>query len=117
VFAPVPTAPRTVAEQTEETTTTVKNPFEGVSPDISPLGDGFDSALGIILGVIWGVVLIYVAVKLLTSLGKFAGAKKQGHYEELGEHTDEMKRRGIALVAVAAFGVIIGAVLKLAGML
>ena len=30
---------------------------------------------------------------------------------------DEMKRRGIALVAVAAFGVIIGAVLKLAGML
>lgn len=95
----------------------VNNPFEGVSPNIAPLGAGFDNALTVILGIIWGLVLVYTAVKLLTSFGKFAGARKQGHYEELGDHTDELKRRGIALVSVAGFGVIIGALLKVAGML
>lgn len=95
----------------------IDNPFDGVKPDISPLGSGFDGALGIILGVIWGIVLIICAVALLTSLSKFSTAKKQGHYEDMSEHTDVMKRRGLALVGVAAFGTIIGAVLKLAGML
>lgn len=102
-------APRVTAE--------VKNPFDGVSPDIAPLGSGFDNALTVILGVIWGLVLIYVSVKLLTSFVKFSGARKQGHYEDMGEHTDELKRRGVAVIAVAAFGVLIGAVLKVAGML
>lgn len=110
-----------VAEKKEEGTTeegtTVENPFQGVSPDISPLGNGFDSALGLILGVVWGIVLIYCAVNLLTSFMKFSGAKKQGHYEDMSEHTDVMKRRAAALIGVAAFGTIVGAVLKLAGML
>ena len=95
----------------------IKNPFDGVTPDITPLGAGFDSALTVILGVIWGGVLIYVATKLLTSFAKFAGARNQGRYEDMGEHTDELKRRGVAVVCVAAFGVIIGAVLRVAGML
>lgn len=106
-----------LAEKKEEEGTTVKNPFDGVSPDIAPLGNGFDNALSVILGVIWGLVLIYVSVKLLTSFISYSSAKKQGHYEELGDHTDEIKRRGIAVIAVAAFGVLIGAVLKVAGML
>lgn len=111
------TALTVMAETTEEEGTTVNNPFDGVSPDISALGSGFDNALTVILGVIWGLVLIYVSVKLLTSFVKFSGARKQGHYEEMGEHTDELKRRGVAVIAVAAFGVLIGAVLKVAGML
>lgn len=105
-----------VAEKKDEGTK-IDNPFQGVSPDISPLGNGFDGALGLILGVIWGVVLIICAVNLLTSFSKFSSAKKQGHYEDMSEHTDVMKRRAIALIAVAAFGTLIGAVLKLAGML
>lgn len=95
----------------------IKNPFDGVSPNLAPLGAGFDNSTTVILGIIWGLVLLYVATKLLTSFGRFAGARKQGHYEDMSDHTGELKRRGIALVCVAAFGVIIGSALRLAGTL
>lgn len=57
----------------------VDNPFDHTSPDIGPLGPIFSNKLYAMLGVVWGLAVIYSAIRLIMGIIKFLGAKRIAH--------------------------------------
>lgn len=93
----------------------VDNPFQGENPDFEFFGVQFKNALvGLVTGL-WGVVIIVLGGALLWNSGKWGWARQRGMSDDMEDGATGMKRSGAALLAVALFGVIIGAILQVTG--
>nr|WP_179193065.1 hypothetical protein [Thermococcus litoralis] len=93
----------------------VDNPFEGENPDFEFFGVQFKNALvGLVTGL-WGVIIIFLGAALLWNAGKWGWARQRGMSDDMEDGATGMKRSGAALLAVAMFGVIIGAILQVTG--
>lgn len=89
----------------------IKNPFDGVTPSVDVFGVKFVGAIGLILGGIWGLVLIGTAGAFLINVGKWGIAKRRNRSDDISEGADGAKVSLIAFGAAVGVSVIIGAVI------
>lgn len=89
----------------------IDNPFDGVTPSIDVFGVKFVGAIGLILGGIWGLVLIGTAGAFLVNVGKWGIAKRRNRSDDISEGADGAKVSLIAFGAAVGVSVIIGAVI------
>ena len=91
------------------------NPLDGVTPNIDIFGVKIKSGAAMILGGIWGVIMVLIAGSWLIAWGSYALAKKRGHADSLAEGADNLKRSDLAMAGCACAGVILAAVLFFSG--
>ncbi|MGQ4496608.1 hypothetical protein ACUH95_06370 [Dermabacteraceae bacterium P13101] len=91
----------------------IKNPFDGVSPNINVFGTGFSSLANNLLSGVWGVVLVGCAIYVLLSTLKWASARKQARTEDLTEAAGSLKASLVALAFAAGAPILVRAILSL----
>jgi hypothetical protein len=90
----------------------IPNPLDGVAPNAEVFGLKFTGALGLALGGLWGVVLIYTVGAVIVGLGKWGWAKKVSHNKDaLAEGASDFKQALVVFGLTAMLSLIIGAVL------
>lgn len=89
------------------------NPFNGVVPDFSIFGVQFTKAWQKLLAGVWGLAFVVVAFGAIRAVIELQHAKRGGYQSSVLEHTESAKRSGLALGALAALGIIFGAVIAL----
>ena len=90
-----------------------RNPFDGILPDFNVFGLAFTKAWQKVLAGFWGLAFVVVAIGAIRAVIELQHAKKGGYQSSVLEHTDSAKRSGLALGALAALGIIFGAVVAL----
>lgn len=90
-----------------------KNPFQGVVPNFEVFGVEFTAAWQKLLGGIWGIAFVLAAFGAIRAVLELQHAKKGGYQTSVHEHTESAKRSGFAVAALAALGIIFGAVIAL----
>lgn len=91
----------------------MKNPFEGVTPDISVFGTQINGLAILVLAGVWGIVLIGVAIAALLGGAKWAAARQNHHSDEMTEAAGSLKKSLIAFAAVVAMPILFGAIIFL----
>lgn len=91
----------------------VLNPFNGITPDFTVFGIPFTAAWQKVLGGVWGIAFVIVAFGAIRAVVELQAAKKGGYQSSVLEHTESAKRSGLALLALAALGIIFGAVVAI----
>lgn len=90
------------------------NPFDGVKPDPTWLGDNFTTQWKLALGGIWFLVILACAfflLKAITKLRHFKNAKMPQKAEQAkGEVLGTSVMTGAAIIVPAIFGFILSAV-------
>ena len=102
--APDPTAPAAGSGD-------VKNPLDGIKPDLSVFGAAFESVWGRVFGGIWALGIAAAAGMLGKSLLDMNAAKKLGNTTLASEATSDVRYRAAALGALVALPVIVGAII------
>jgi hypothetical protein len=93
----------------------IDNPLDGILPDFSIFGAEFTELWQKILAGIWGIGIIIAVVFLIIGIVKMAGASSGGNPNEYKTARNQAMWGGIALGALAALAVIVGAILALFG--
>jgi len=88
-----------------------ENPFEGVTPDPTAFGSGINSILVLLLGGVWGIVLVVIAIMTLIQLAKWGSARQDARSEDMTEAAAGFKRNLIVFGCTAGVGIIFGAIL------
>lgn len=84
---------------------TFDNPFDHTSPNLSIFGVELTNRTYLLLGGLWGAVVVFLAAKLLIAIGKFASAKKvQNNPDYLSEASSDLKLVAIALIMTVMVG-------------
>lgn len=91
----------------------IDNPIDGVVPDFSVFGAEFNSWWKKLFGAIWALAIIWVLAQLVIAIATMAQSKGS-HPQELQESRRSAAWAGGALACLAAFGVIVGAILAVA---
>jgi hypothetical protein len=93
----------------------IDNPFEPVTPDFNVFGVKFTGAVELLLGGVWGAVLIWCAFAVLIGFGKWAWARQVSHNKQaLSDGASEAKQALVVFACVALVSVIIGAIITFA---
>lgn len=92
---------------------TITNPFPG-APNFGAFGDVFDTWWKKLFGAVWALGLIVAGFYLVVGLAAMAKADNNNPRAHQ-EGQEKAKGAGIGFVALAGLGVIIGAILTLAG--
>lgn len=90
-----------------------KNPFNGVVPDFSIFGVEFTNAWQKLLAGLWGLAFVVTAFGAIRATLELQHAKKGGYQAGVLEHTESVKKSGLALAGLSALGIIFGAVVAL----
>lgn len=93
----------------------VKNPLDGVSPDMSVLGDAFNSVWVRVAGAIWGLMLAGAAVYLGASFLNLAQAKRMSNSHMMTDAAGDVRLRAAALAGLVALPLIVGAIITVVG--
>lgn len=88
-----------------------KNPFDGVSPNPGAFGTGINSVLVLILGGVWGIVLIIEAIYCLIHLLKWQAARKDARTDDVTEASGAFKVGLIVFALTIGLPVVIGAII------
>ncbi|MGQ4510710.1 hypothetical protein ACUH9X_08235 [Dermabacteraceae bacterium P13147] len=91
----------------------IKNPFDGISPDINVFGTGFSSLTNTLLSGAWAAALIGCAIYIAISGYKWAAARKQAHTDNLMDAAGALKISLLAFAATAASPILVQAILAL----
>ena len=92
----------------------IKNPFDGMVPDFTVFGVAFDAWWKKLFVGLWAIAIIIAAVYLV--MGLTAMAKSDANNPRLHEEGQKRaKGAGLGLACLAGFGVIVGAILFVAG--
>ncbi|MBV7411441.1 hypothetical protein KRX56_01625 [Dermabacteraceae bacterium TAE3-ERU27] len=81
----------------------VKNPLDGISPNIGVFGKGFSGLANTLLSGVWGIALAVAACYIILNGLKWATARKQARTDDLTEAAGSLK------ISLAAFAVIVAA--------
>lgn len=92
----------------------IDNPIDGIVPDFTVFGSEFNSWWKKLFGALWAGALIWAAVAFLIAIAT-AAQSKGGHPQELAESRKSAAVSGVVLAALAGFGIIVGAILAVAG--
>lgn len=93
------------------------NPLDGVTPNLELLGVRFSNMVTLVLGAIWAVALAVIAAAFLWNLAKWGLAGQRGNVDDVEDGSAGAKRSAIAFFGTAIAGIILGALLAVAGML
>jgi hypothetical protein len=93
----------------------VKNPLDGVTPDMSVLGGAFGQTWVRVAGAIWALMIAAAAISLGAAFLNMAQAKKLGNSHMMSEATSDVKIRGAALGGLVGLPVIVGAIIVVIG--
>ena len=93
------------------------NPLDGVSPNLELLGVKFSNMVTLVLGAIWALALAVIAAAFLWNLAKWGMAGQRGNIDDVEDGSSGAKRSAIAFFGTAIAGIILGALLAVAGML
>lgn len=92
----------------DPTPQTFDNPFDHTSPDLGVFGVDLSNKLYLLLGGVWGLVVLFLAVKLLAAIAKFVSAKKvQNNPDYLSEASSDLKLVAIGFVVTVMAGPIV----------
>jgi hypothetical protein len=93
----------------------VKNPMDGITPDMSVLGTAFGSVWARIAGAIWALLLgaatLYFGAGWLT----LAQAKKMGNSHMMADATGDLRLRAVAVGGLVALPLLMGAIIAVIG--
>lgn len=90
----------------------VPNPFDGVNPNPRAFGDQFNNLGVIVLGGLWGLVLLVLAGRAILALSKWAAHSRAGYGEQ--ELTSDAQAFKVALLV---FGIAIALPLIFGGVI
>lgn len=93
----------------------VKNPLDGVTPDMGVLGTAFAQTWVRVAAAIWGLLIAAATLYLASAFLAMAQAKKTGHTHMMSEATSDVKIRAAALAGLVGLPVIIGAIITVIG--
>ncbi|OIH82820.1 hypothetical protein BLJ79_17880 [Arthrobacter sp. UCD-GKA] len=93
------------------------NPLDGVTPNLELLGVRFSNMVTLVLGAIWALGLAVIAAAFLWNLTKWGLAGQRGNIDDVEDGSAGAKRSAIAFFGTAIAGIILGALLAVAGML
>ncbi|MEV6349582.1 hypothetical protein [Actinoplanes sp. NPDC051851] len=93
----------------------VKNPLDGVTPDLGILGAAFGSTWVRVFGALWALFIAAAAVYLGAAFLNMAQAKKLGNAHMMSESTSDVKIRAAALGGLVGLPVIVGAIITVIG--
>lgn len=91
----------------------IDNPIDGIVPDFSIFGAEFTEWWQKLFGALWALALVFSAVNLV--LGIAAMGKSNGNPEAHKEGQKKALWAGISTAGLAAFAVIFGVILAVAG--
>lgn len=92
----------------------VPNPFDGVNPNPRAFGDQFNNLGVIVLGGLWGLVLLYLAGKAIMALAKWSSHSKAGYgADDLTSDAQAFKVSLLVFGCAVAIPLIFGAVIFL----
>jgi hypothetical protein len=91
----------------------IANPIDGILPDFTIFGTEFTQWWQKIFAALWALALLVTIVFLLQGIVTMATAGDNPHDHSRGR--SRAVTAAISLVCVAAFGVIVGAILQVAG--
>lgn len=90
----------------------IDNPLDGVTPTVEVFGVTFKGRLNIILGGLWGLVLVISAAAVIIAAGKWAWAAKVVHSSDSAlEGAGQFRSALVAFGALAGMSTILGAIL------
>lgn len=93
------------------------NPLDGVTPNLELLGVKFSNMVTLVLGAIWALALAIIAAAFLWNLAKWGLAGQRGNIDDVEDGSAGAKRSALAFFGTAIAGIILGALLSVAGML
>jgi hypothetical protein len=93
----------------------VKNPLDGVTPDMGILGPAFGSTWTRVAGAIWAILIAVAVLYLAASFLSMAQAKRLGNSHMVTEATGDLKIRAAALAGLVGLPVIVGAIITVVG--
>ncbi|MEE2061755.1 hypothetical protein [Rhodococcus artemisiae] len=88
-----------------------ENPLDGITPNLDVFGGALNDVWARVIAGIWAAVLGAAGINLMTALYKIRKARAGGYQSELSDSMDAAKTAAVAFGAVAAAGVIMGAIL------
>lgn len=91
------------------------NPFDGVSPSIDVFGTQISALAVTLLGGVWGLVLVFIAIYAVIGAAKWAAARQSARTEEMTEAAGKLKVALLAFGICVALPIIIGAILFIVG--
>lgn len=92
----------------------VENPFDGVTPSIDPLGSEFNNTALLILGVIWGlVILVAAAFVVIHGLSWNTAARVTHSPEDAAQASKKFQHSVIGLAVIVGAPIIVGGVIFL----
>lgn len=92
----------------------VENPLDGVTPSMSIFGDILEGKINLIVGAIWGALIVAAGVLLLLALFGLHSAKDEANPSKINRARGKLFGAAIALLCVLMAPVIIGVFVKLA---
>ncbi|MDF3285035.1 hypothetical protein [Gordonia sp. N1V] len=92
-----------------------RNPFDGVTPDLSLFGPALNNTWTRVLGATWAACLAYTGWRWVTAAASVRAAKTRGSYGDVAEGKEQLAGASWALGLVACAGVIVGAILFIVG--
>lgn len=92
-----------------------RNPLCGVKPNLGVFGGSLKGKISLLLGGIWALVLVAIAISFLLGLGKWGWAKMRSHDpDDLGSGAERMKKAGAAFGATVMAGTILTGIIAFA---
>lgn len=91
------------------------NPFSGLKPKWSVLGEEFNSKWVNIVGAVWAMAIAVAGFFLLRGIVSFAQHRGGAHPSQVAESRTEMMHAAMALGGVLMFGIVMGVMVKIFG--
>lgn len=88
-----------------------ENPLDGITPNLDVFGGALNDVWARVVAGIWAAFLAASGINLIAALYKIRKARAGGYQSELSDSMDSAKTAAVAFGAIAAAGVIMGAIL------
>ncbi len=93
----------------------MKNPFDGVTPDVTVFGTELSGALVLVLSGVWGFAMLVTAIYAAIGGAKWAAARQSARSEEMTEAAGKLKIALIAFGVLVALPLLFGAIILIFG--
>ncbi|MBN1172912.1 MAG: hypothetical protein JXA67_12120 [Micromonosporaceae bacterium] len=93
----------------------VKNPLDGVTPDLSVLGEAFGNVWVRVASAIWALMLAGAAIYLGAAFLNLAQAKRMNNSHMMSDAAGDVRLRAAALAGLVALPLIVGAIITVVG--
>jgi hypothetical protein len=93
----------------------VKNPLDGVVPDMGILGSAFGQTWTRVAGAVWALLIAAAVLYLAAAFLSMAQAKRVGNSHILSDATGDVRVRAVALAGLIGLPIIVGAIISVVG--